>query len=82
MSKWVGLDYPGWEQVNIGEMKWKFKQPGIELDERELKRNEDGTWLITCDYGGWQKYGDSGDESILEELYQEWVTKQFEAIML
>lgn len=63
-------------------MKWKFKQPGIELDERELLRDEDGFWLITDDYGGWQAYGEIGDGLVLEELYQEWVTEQFEAIVL
>jgi hypothetical protein len=82
MSKWVELDYPGWERVNISEMKWMFKQPGIELDERSLKREEDGTWFITDDFGGWQEYGMCSDDDVIEELYQEWVTEQFEAIVL
>ena len=55
---YVGLDYPGWEQVNFNTMSWRYVQPGIEVDERQVKRVSATKWLITDDHSEWVGYAD------------------------
>lgn len=56
MSKWLRLDYPGWEQADFSNMKWKFDQPGHTVDYRELKRISATEWLIINDHGEFHNY--------------------------
>lgn len=80
-NKWIQVDYPGWERINFYLMKWVYDQPTIGIDERDLIRDEDGTWLITNNNGGFDAYNEESDVD-LEELYQDWVAEQVEDILL
>ena len=70
----VQLDYAGWETVCFDTMKWFFNQNGEHKDERDLKRVDEHTWMITSDFGGWQNFDQGcGETTVLEEYYQEYL---------
>ena len=79
-NEWTSIDYGGFERVNFSKMKWTYfdSQTNPEEDERNLKRviiDNKVVWMITDDYGGWDKYDLIGgnEDELLEEWYQSWL---------
>lgn len=75
---WIEIDYAGWEQINFYEMKWRFVQQKEDPDHRDLKREDNGQWLITNDQGEFIIYSSEGedgpdDSELIETYYQSWL---------
>jgi len=85
MSNYVELDIARWEQVCFKTMRWRYvNKDDVEKDARRLQRISATEWLITDDYGGWKDYTSEAVNkedaemmlSVIEALYQDWLSKE------
>lgn len=83
-KKWIGIDYPGWEQVCFSSMEWRYVQPGVEEDHRLLKRVGENDWSISDFWNGngydYKPYGEKEDMEMLEAYYQSWIEELIECV--
>lgn len=71
--RWISIDWGGNECICFKTKKWKYTEDG-ETDYRSIKRDLNGVWWITDDYGQFVRYDRDGESTeCLEHAYQEWL---------